>query len=81
MDGNKVTGSADAKKKQPRATRTPENEVQESVYSFQDLIAGHKAFDVPKEIAIVALRLKGIKQATFADAKKIINEFKQKEVK
>ena len=81
MDGHKVTGDAEAKKKQPREAKAPEARDQESVYSLKDLIAGHKAFGVPREIVIVALKLKGIEQATFAEAKQIIDEFKQREVK
>lgn len=82
MDGSKLTGDADAKKKQqPQAVKAPEPKNQESEYSLQDLITGHKAFGVPKEIATVALKLKGIERATFAEAKKIIDEFKKREVK
>lgn len=75
MDGSKLTGDADAKKKQPQA-KAPESD-----YSLEELIAGHKAFNVPKEIATVALKLKKIERATFAEAKKIIDEFKNREVK
>lgn len=75
MDGNKLTGEAEAKKKLPQ-TKPPESE-----YSLEELIAGHKAFEVPKEIVTVALKLKRIERATFAEAKKIIDEFKNREVK
>lgn len=86
MDDNRLTGDAEAKKKQPQAAKTPEAKAPEakapeSEYPTRELIAGHKAFGVPKEIAAVALKLKGIEQATFAEAKKIIDEFKNREVK
>lgn len=86
MEDIKLTGDAEAKKKQPQAAKTPEAKAPEakapeSVYPIRELVSGYKAFGVPKEIAAVALKLKGIEQATFAEAKKIIEEFKNREVK
>lgn len=84
MDGNKVNSdSADiaAKNSKKKTQAAPEPETNESVYSLKDLIAGYKAFGVRKEIATVALRLAKVETATFAEAKKIIDEFKNKEVK
>ena len=55
--------------------------VAESVYTAEDLANNHKAFKVPREIVVVALRLAGKKTATFAEAKSIIEKFRNKEVK
>ena len=53
----------------------------ESVYTAADLANNHRAFKVSREIVVVALRLAGKKEATFAEAKTIIERFKNKEVK
>ena len=53
----------------------------ESVYTADYLIANFKAFKTSREIVAVALRLAGKKTATFSEAKKIIETFKNKEVK
>lgn len=53
----------------------------ESVYTADDLITNFKAFNTSREIVVVALRMAGKKQATFDEAKKIIETFKNKEVK
>lgn len=53
----------------------------ESVYTAAELADSHKAFGVNREIVVVALRLAGKKTATFAEAQKIIEKFKTKEVK
>ncbi len=53
-----------------------------AVYSAAELIgAARKVFGVSPDIATAALRMSGIKSATVADAKKIITEFANKEVK
>lgn len=53
----------------------------ESVYTAEELAANYKVFNTSREIVVVALRIAGIKVTTFEGAKKIINEFKNKEVK
>lgn len=53
----------------------------ESVYTAAELADNHKAFQAPREIVVVALRLAGKKTATFREAKNIIDKFKNKEVK
>lgn len=53
----------------------------ESVYTVEELIANFRAFKTSKEIVSVAMRLAGKKSATFAEANKIIDKFKNKEVK
>ena len=55
--------------------------VAESVYTAADLAKNHKAFKAPREIVVVALRLAGKQTATFAEAKTIIDKFRNKEVK
>ena len=52
-----------------------------SVYSREELAKNHKAFNTSHEIVDVALRLAGKESATFAEAKTIIEKFKNKEVK
>ena len=54
---------------------------EECIYTADYLAENHKAFMVPKEIVVVALRLAGKELATFEEAKKIIDKFKTKEVK
>lgn len=53
----------------------------ESVYTASELAANHKLFGVNRDIVVVALRKAGRKSATFAEAKAIIDKFKNKEVK
>lgn len=53
----------------------------ESVYAAAELAKNHKAFNTSYEIVDVALRLAGKEEATFAEAKNIIEKFKNKEVK
>lgn len=64
---------ATAKAKDPAAT--------ESVYPVAELVANYQAFNTYREIVEVALRLAGKKRYTVAEAEKIINKFKTKEVK
>lgn len=53
----------------------------ESVYTAEELAKQHKVFKTSYEIVTVALRLAGKKEATFSEAKKIIDNFKNREVK
>lgn len=55
--------------------------VNESIYSAEELAENHKAFKTSYEIVSVALRKAGKKEATFSEAKQIIENFKNKEVK
>ena len=69
-----------------KTTKAAETEVvtpavSESVYTSEELAKNHKAFDTSYEIVSIALRLAGKKDATFSEAKKIIDKFKTKEVK
>lgn len=52
-----------------------------SVYTAAELAENHKVFNTTREIVEVALRIAGKKTATFAEAKAIIEKFKNKEVK
>lgn len=53
----------------------------ESVYSAVELAENHKVFKTSREIVEIALRMAGKKTATLAEAKAIIEKFKNKEVK
>ena len=53
----------------------------ESVYSAEELAHNYKAFHTSREIVSVALRLAGKTAATYPEAKTIIDNFKNKEVK
>ena len=66
------------KVKEPRAEEAPM--VNESVYSAGELADNYKLFKTSREIVIVALRLAGKKEATFPEAQRIIEKFKNKEV-
>lgn len=55
--------------------------VAESVYTAKELADNHKVFGTFREIVVVALRSAGKETATFSEAKKIIENFKTKEVK
>lgn len=57
-----------------------ENKEQESVYSIEELAQGHKVLDASFEIVETALKLASKKEATLKEAKKIVNEFKNREV-
>lgn len=53
---------------------------QESVYTAQELADNHKIFGTYREIVVVALRQAGKETATLAEAKTIIEKFKNKKV-
>lgn len=53
----------------------------ESVYTAEELAKNHKLFKTSYEIVAVALRKAGKETATFTEAKKIIENFKNREVK
>ena len=62
----------------PSQVKAPE---QESIYTAAELADNHKAFDTYREIVVVALRQAKKDAATFAEAKRIIEKFKNKELK
>lgn len=53
----------------------------ESVYSASELAANYKLFGVNRDVVVIALRKAGKNEATFAEAKDIIDKFRTKEVK
>lgn len=53
---------------------------QESVYTVSELADNYKVFGTYREIVAVALRKAGVESATFSEAKRIIQNFKNKEV-
>ena len=55
--------------------------VAESVYTAEELADNHKIFSTSHEIVVIALRMAGKNTATLAEAKTIIEKFKNKEVK
>lgn len=61
----------------PAVVETPP---QESVYTVAELAENYKVFGTFREIVVVALRKAGVETATFTEAKRIIQNFKNKEV-
>lgn len=53
----------------------------ECVYTADELVKNHRTFKTSREIVVVALRLAGKKEATLSEARKIIDNFKNREVK
>lgn len=66
-----------AKKEEATALKYP----QEQVYTAEQLTEACHIFGVRREIVVVALRLAGKKTATVTEARTIIDDFKNKEVK
>lgn len=69
-----------ANDKQDKRPAPAPKQAPESVYSAQELAANHKAFGLPKELVVVALRLAGKDSASFPEAKRIVEAFSRKEV-
>lgn len=74
---------ASTKAKAAESVKAPvaEEKVNESIYSADELAKNHKLFKTSYEIVAVALRKAGKKEATFSEAQKIIEKFKNREVK
>lgn len=73
-----------AAEKAPKSGIKTTNEptpVTESVYHAAELARAHKTFNTSYEIVAVALKLAKVEKATVAQAKEIIEKFKNKEVK
>lgn len=77
MASTKVKAAAEPEKEAPAVEVKPV----ESIYSAEELAKNHKLFKTSYEIVAVALRKAGKKEATFTEAKNIIESFKNKEVK
>ena len=52
----------------------------DSLYAFEDFVANPDALDACADIVSAALTEKGVKEATIAEAKKIVKEFKERKV-
>lgn len=65
----------------PEAPVAPAPAPAESVYPAAELAKAYKIFDASYEIVMVALKNAGKTEATVTEAKAIIEEFKNKEVK
>ena len=50
----------------------------ETVYTAEELVAGHKAFGTSPEIVKVALMSAGLDKATKAQASKVVEEFRHR---
>ena len=68
-------------KEKTAAKETVKSAAVESVYTAEELAKNHRTFNTSREIVVVALRHAGVKEATLNDARKIIDNFKNKEVK
>lgn len=53
----------------------------EAVYTAEELAENHNAFNASYGIVATALRQAGKEKATFSEAERIIEKFKNKEVK
>lgn len=62
-------------------TKSAEAKTAEAVYSVSELVANFHLFAANRDIVVIALRKAGTKEATFSEAKAIIDKFKNKEVK
>lgn len=77
MANSKEKATPEAVKETPIVQKN----VNESVYTAEELAQNHKFFKTSYEIVTVALRMAGKQAATVTEAKNIIEKFKNKEVK
>lgn len=75
---NSAKSKADTESVKTAVEQTKSNE---SIYTAEELAQNCKLFNTSYEIVAVALRKAGKKAASFSEAKKIIETFKNKEVK
>lgn len=71
-----ATNTKEEAVKQAKSTKEAE-----SVYTAKELVANFKAFGTYREIVDIALRQAKKDAATFSEAKRIVETFKNKEVK
>lgn len=64
---------------EPVLVETPAT--QESTHSVAQLINEYKAFHCNRDLVVVALKLSGKEEMTFSEAERIIEDFKNKEVR
>lgn len=69
------TKTEEKKAAAPTAAKTPE-----SIYTAKELVDGYRAFKCNRDLVEVALRLANVESATFSEARKIVEKFKNKEV-
>lgn len=82
MDDKETVKTAETTKtSKPKTTTKEAEKAYESVYTAEYLAANHKALGASYAIVVVALKQAGKETATLEEAKKIVNEFKNKEVK
>ena len=67
--------------KSEKKTDLPAPKGTEPVYSMQQLVDGYREFGTSKAVVSCALKLAGKDSMTTAEARKIIDAFRQKEVK
>lgn len=86
---NKSVTEAPKDTEAPKAVETPKakekpaepaKNAQESVYSAAELARAHKTFNTSYEIVATALKIAKVDKASVAQAKEIIERFKNKEV-
>lgn len=78
MATNKPTNIPDSTEPTVQDVPTASNA---SKYTAKELIAANRTFNASREIVATALRIKGVTEATEAEARKIIEDFKKQEVK
>lgn len=68
--------------KQQKTVSKPQNTVSEPTYTVEEFVAAPSALDVEStDLIRAAFKNAGKEEATVTEAKKIVNEFKKKEVK
>ncbi len=67
--------------KSEKKTDIPAPKKLEPIYSMQQLIDGYREFGTSKAVVSCALKLAGKDNLTTTEARKIIDTFRQKEVK
>lgn len=79
---NKKKETAEVTKEVPvKETKKEKNVEKAFAYSASDLAQAHQMFNASYEIVVTALKVAGKENATVEEAAKIINNFKNKEVK
>lgn len=82
MDTDNRKSIKEAATTEPKTTKkAKEAKPAESVYTAKELAEAHKFFGTTYEIVAVALKLAKKEKATLKETEKLIEEFKNKEVK
>lgn len=64
----------------PASVREVPGQAGENVYTLAQLVQGYRSLGAPRELVSVALKLTGKKSFTLAQAREIVNKFRNKEV-